>query len=144
VIYKYALDNIPKDKSQDLYRAYTIHEKKYGDRTGIESVITSKRRFQYEEALNENPLDYDTWFDLLKLLESAEEIDAELTRETYERAISHVPPAPVIIYMLTTYFAEQVLLTILLLSDITRIRLCTYTCYIYRKNPIGVVTSISG
>ena len=95
VIYKYALDNIPKDKSQDLYKAYTIHEKKYGDRTGIESVITSKRRFQYEEALNENPLDYDTWFDLLKLLESADEVDAELTRETYERAISHVPPAPV-------------------------------------------------
>lgn len=95
MIYKYALDHLPKEKSQELYKAYTIHEKKYGDRTGIETVITSKRRLQYEEKLNENPLDYDTWFDLLKLLEDAEELDAELVRDTYEKAISHVPPAPV-------------------------------------------------
>lgn len=49
VIYKYALDHIPKDKTAELYKAYTIHEKKYGDRTGIEDVIVSKRKFQYEE-----------------------------------------------------------------------------------------------
>lgn len=49
VIYKYALDHIPKEKTAELYKAYTIHEKKYGDRTGIEDVIVSKRKFQYEE-----------------------------------------------------------------------------------------------
>lgn len=49
MIYKYALDHIPKDKTAELYKAYTIHEKKYGDRTGIEDVIVSKRKFQYEE-----------------------------------------------------------------------------------------------
>lgn len=49
VIYKYALDHIPKEHTAELYKAYTIHEKKYGDRTGIEDVIVSKRKFQYEE-----------------------------------------------------------------------------------------------
>ena len=34
---------------QELYKAYTQHEKKYGDRGGIEDVIVSKRKFQYEE-----------------------------------------------------------------------------------------------
>jgi crooked neck len=31
VIYKYALQHIAKDRTQELYKAYTIHEKKYGD-----------------------------------------------------------------------------------------------------------------
>ena len=35
--------------SQELYKAYTQHEKKYGDKGGIEDVIVSKRKFQYEE-----------------------------------------------------------------------------------------------
>jgi len=87
------LEHIPKEKSQDLYKAYTIHEKKFGDRAGIESVITSKRRFQYEEAVKENPYDYDTWFDYLKLLESSNDADAEIVRDTYERAIAQIPPA---------------------------------------------------
>jgi len=34
---------------QDLYKSYTQHEKKYGDKGGIENVIVSKRKFQYEE-----------------------------------------------------------------------------------------------
>ena len=40
--------------------------------------------------LKENPLDYDTWFDLIRLLES--EDDAEAIRECYEKAIAQVPP----------------------------------------------------
>ena len=48
VIYKYALDHIPKEQCQELYKQYTIHEKKYGDRQGIEDVIVSKRKHQYE------------------------------------------------------------------------------------------------
>lgn len=48
-IYKYALDKLPKESCQTLYKNYTVHEKKYGDRAAIEDVIVSKRRFQYEE-----------------------------------------------------------------------------------------------
>lgn len=89
VIYKYALDHIPKDQAQELFKNYTIHEKKYGDRAGIEDVIVSKRKYQYEEQIKENPLNYDAWFDFLRLMESEGNVDA--TRETYERAIANVP-----------------------------------------------------
>lgn len=90
VIYKYALDHIPKDTSQELFKNYTIHEKKYGDRAGIEDVIVSKRKFQYEEEVKANPSNYDAWFDYLRLVES--EGNLEATREVYERAIANVPP----------------------------------------------------
>ncbi|CAH2011742.1 unnamed protein product [Acanthoscelides obtectus] len=93
VIYKYALDHIPKDQAKELYKAYTIHEKKYGDRTGIEEVIVSKRKFQYEQEIQQNPTNYDAWFDYIRLVEGEGDIDA--TRETYERAIANVPPAKV-------------------------------------------------
>lgn len=49
MIYKYALDRIPKSQAQELFKNYTMFEKKFGDRRGIEDVIVSKRRFQYEE-----------------------------------------------------------------------------------------------
>lgn len=49
MIYKYALDRIPKQQAQELFKFYTMFEKKFGDRRGIEDVIVSKRRFQYEE-----------------------------------------------------------------------------------------------
>lgn len=91
VIYKYALEHIPKEKAQDLFKNYTIHEKKYGDRAGIEDVIVSKRKYQYEEQVKENPLNYDAWFDYLRLMESEGNVDT--TRETYERAIANVPPS---------------------------------------------------
>lgn len=48
-IYKFALDGLPKEKCTEIYKNYTKHEKRYGDRTAIEDVIVSKRRFQYEE-----------------------------------------------------------------------------------------------
>lgn len=91
VIYKYALDCLPKDRTVEIYKAYTIHEKKYGDRSDIEDVIVSKRKFQYEQEIAENPGNYDAWFDYLRLLES--EGNVELIRETYERAIANVPPS---------------------------------------------------
>lgn len=49
VIYKYALDHLPKERCEEIYKHYTIHEKKFGSRAAIEDVIVSKRRFKYEE-----------------------------------------------------------------------------------------------
>lgn len=89
-IFKYALDKLPKDKSEEIYKYYTIHEKKYGDRTGIESIITDKRKLKYEEDLKENILDYDTWFDYIRLLENEEDVEA--IRDAYEKAIAQIPP----------------------------------------------------
>lgn len=38
-----------------------------------------------------NPLNYDAWFDYLRLLEEDQNI--EVVRDTYERAISNIPPS---------------------------------------------------
>ncbi|XP_051954682.1 crooked neck-like protein 1 [Xyrauchen texanus] len=90
VIYKYALDRIPKQQAQELFKNYTVFEKRFGDRRGIEDVIVSKRRFQYEEEVKANPHNYDAWFDYLRLVES--DADADTVRDVYERAIANIPP----------------------------------------------------
>lgn len=90
-IYKYALEHLPKERTIELYKAYTVHEKKYGDRAGIEEVIVSKRKYQYEQEVAENPTNYDAWFDFLRLVENEGQV--EVVRETYERAIANVPPS---------------------------------------------------
>lgn len=60
---------------------------------GIEDVIVSKRKYQYEQEVKENPSNYDAWFDYLRLVESEGNVD--VIRETYERAIANVPPTKV-------------------------------------------------
>jgi hypothetical protein len=57
-IYKYALEKLPKESSQDIYKAFTIHEKKYGDRIGIENIITDKRKKQYNEVRSHSLLEH--------------------------------------------------------------------------------------
>lgn len=90
-IYKYSLDRIAKQQAQELFKVYTQFEKKFGDRAGIEDVIISKRKFQYEEEVKVNPMNYDVWVDYIRLMEA--EGSLEMTREVYERAISNVPPS---------------------------------------------------
>ena len=90
-IYKYALEKMPKDKTAELYKSYTIHEKKFGEKVGIENVIMKKRKLQYEEEVTEDPMNYDAWFDYVRLVET--EGDQDVIRETYERAIANVPPS---------------------------------------------------
>ena len=43
--------------------------------------------------MKSNPLNYDAWFDYLRLLE--DDGNVEQIRDTYERAIANVPPAQV-------------------------------------------------
>ncbi|GKA08727.1 crooked neck-like protein 1 [Tanacetum coccineum] len=95
-IYKFALDHIPKGRAEDLYRKFVAFEKQYGDREGIEDAIVGKRRFQYEEEVRKNPLNYDSWFDHIRLEESVG--NKQRIREVYERAIANVPPADEIRY----------------------------------------------
>ena len=90
-IYKYALDHIPKERAVDLFKAYTHFEKKYGDHAGIENVITNKRKFQYEEEIKADPMNYDAWFDYIRLVEG--ECSQEVIHEVYERAIANIPPS---------------------------------------------------
>ena len=89
-IYRYALGALPEEECAQLSAQSVRFEKQHGDAAAIEDVILRKRRLQYAEALEARPTDYDTWFDLLRLEESAG--DEAAVRETYERAIANVPP----------------------------------------------------
>ncbi|KAI2057846.1 NineTeen Complex (NTC) component [Ophidiomyces ophidiicola] len=90
-IYKYALDRLPRSKSVALHKAYTTFEKQFGDQEGVEDVILSKRRVQYEEQVKENARNYDAWLDYIRLEETSGNV--ERTRDVYERAIAQVPPS---------------------------------------------------
>ncbi|KAI0267390.1 pre-mRNA-splicing factor CLF1 [Gloeopeniophorella convolvens] len=105
VIYKFALERLPRSKSANLYAAYTKFEKQHGTRTTLESTVIGKRRIQYEEELSHDGRNYDVWFDYARLEEGAfrqlreegatteeEEQAIGRVREVYERAVAQVPP----------------------------------------------------
>ncbi|XP_062203772.1 uncharacterized protein LOC133905968 [Phragmites australis] len=85
------MQRVPKGRAEELYRKFLAFEKQFGDREGIEDAIVGKRRFQYEDEVRKNPLNYDSWFDYIRLEENVG--NKERTREVYERAIANVPPA---------------------------------------------------
>jgi len=56
----------------------------------LENVLLTERRSTYETSVTDSPLDYDNWFDYIRLEEQNGTTDT--TREIYERAIANVPP----------------------------------------------------
>lgn len=110
VIYKYALERLPRSKSSGIYSSYSRFEKQYGTREGVEDTVLGKRRIQYEEELDSSEAaksNYDTWFDYTRLEEdayrallrsgssrSSPEVESarNRVREIYERAVANVPP----------------------------------------------------
>uniref|UniRef100_A0A1D1ZQ99 Crooked neck-like protein 1 n=1 Tax=Auxenochlorella protothecoides TaxID=3075 RepID=A0A1D1ZQ99_AUXPR len=91
-IFRYGLDTLPRSGVGELYKRFVAFEKQQGSREGIEEVIVSERRQQYDAEVRANPLSYDTWFDYIRLEEGAGDLGR--IREVYERAIANVPPAP--------------------------------------------------
>uniref|UniRef100_A0A0G4FV76 Suppressor of forked domain-containing protein n=1 Tax=Chromera velia CCMP2878 TaxID=1169474 RepID=A0A0G4FV76_9ALVE len=89
-IYKLALERLPKSESEELYRRFVSFQKRFGEKEEIEDVVVDRRRFFYEDELKKDPRSYDTWFDYIRLEESAGNL--ERIREVYERAIANVPP----------------------------------------------------
>ena len=90
ILYKFSLEHIPKERAKHIYDSYIQFEKEHGSKDAIENVILNKRRHFYEQEIAKNPLDYDNWFDYVRLEESVNEIGR--AREVYERAIANVPP----------------------------------------------------
>lgn len=90
-IYKLALDRVPRNRAGYLYEKFIAFERGYGCQQSIEDAILAKKRFQYEDEVQKNPLNYDVWFDYIRLEESVGR--KEKIREVYERAIANVPPA---------------------------------------------------
>jgi crooked neck len=93
-IYNYAISNLPEVSSAPVHDALMSFEKQRGERLGIEAVVLGKKRVDYEKRLLENPRDYDVWFDLIRLEDSAAASpeDVERVRQTYERAVANTPP----------------------------------------------------
>lgn len=85
------LSQYEKKQREELYKSYLTFEKKHGDREGIEYVILSKQRIQHIKRLEQDPYDYDGWFELVKLEEENGEVS--LVRDAYERAVANVPPS---------------------------------------------------
>jgi crooked neck len=91
-----------RSKRKELYDAYIVFEKKHGNKQGIETVIVQKQRAQYKERLEANPFDYDGWLEWAAMeqdyeqecMESQAAQQRERVRETFEQAVSHVPPYP--------------------------------------------------
>ncbi|KAK9474448.1 uncharacterized protein V1510DRAFT_447383 [Dipodascopsis tothii] len=90
-LYRWGLDTLARSRSAWLYREYSKFEKQHGDREGIEDVVYKKRRAQYEDAVRDEPANYDAWFSYAALAEDSS-TDVDEIRDVYERAIANVPP----------------------------------------------------
>ncbi|KAF0893165.1 hypothetical protein E2562_023192 [Oryza meyeriana var. granulata] len=90
-IYRFGLDRLPMAKTKELYSNYLAFEKMFGDQKRIEDTLMMKKRLLYEDEVTSNPLNYDGWFDYLRLEESLGNKDR--IKEVYKRAVSNVPPA---------------------------------------------------
>ncbi|KAF1743498.1 hypothetical protein MXB_2351 [Myxobolus squamalis] len=76
-IYKFAIDKLcGKDNHE-----YGKFEKRHGDRRDVEDVNIATNQF-----------DYDSWFDLISILENEIGDPAEI-RDCYEKAVAAIPPA---------------------------------------------------
>ena len=88
-------------RRKELYQAYVLFEKKHGSKEGIETVIVQKQRGQYKARMEANGFDYDGWLEWAALEqeyesqlvdEGAKTQQRERVRDTFEQAVSHVPP----------------------------------------------------
>lgn len=87
-------DDLPeweRKKREELYKSYLSFEKKHGNREGIEQVLSTKQRAQYNQRVAKDPHDYDAWFEFAKLEEETGDEDA--VRDVYERAVAQIPPS---------------------------------------------------
>lgn len=89
-IYEYALSKVPHSEKASVYDAFSRFEKQQGERLTVEAVISGKKETEYLKRLESDPRDYDTWFDLIKLVMGTG--NASHVRELYARAVSNEPP----------------------------------------------------
>lgn len=57
------------DRTRRLQEKYLAFEKQYGTREDMEETVMTKRRHQLEEAIAKEPMNYDNWFDYVKMEE---------------------------------------------------------------------------
>ena len=91
-----------QEQRDELYKAYIAFEKKRGDKAGIEDIVITGQRAEYEKRVTADPTDYDAWFEYAKMEEDHEAgrgsdntstENYNKVREVYERAIANIPPS---------------------------------------------------
>jgi crooked neck len=117
IIYKYALEQMEKkgfasNEAQELKQEYIVFEKKYGNRQGIEDAILETRRTHYQGIVQQDPYNYDAWFDYARLEENEGEYDR--IRAVYTQAVSNNPPINEKRYWYSLIHSRSYLLTYLL------------------------------
>lgn len=99
----YDISSWELQQRKELYKLYLTFEKKHGDRQGIERVLLTKQRREYIERVEQDPYDYDAWFEFAKLEEDNALLEADknnnhsrgdptAAREVYEKAVANTPP----------------------------------------------------
>jgi crooked neck len=88
-LYQLALKNLGEAGARELLSSYHQFEKRFGSETEIESAIIEKKRLEYQQLLEANPLRYDLWFELCQLLQTSATI--EMTREAFQRGVGNLP-----------------------------------------------------
>ena len=89
-LYKLAITKLPETHAREIRTEYLQFEKRYGGQTQIEDAVLEKKRAQYMEMLEANPLEYDIWFELCNLLQDLGNL--EDTRDAYKKASETKPP----------------------------------------------------
>lgn len=108
-IYHLGIERFPAHLAPALQHSHAQFEREWGDSAAaIDSVILQKRRAQYAANSENEPFNYDNWFDWIRLEEELLEVDYvnersafsstddsrfENIREVFEKAIAQVPPS---------------------------------------------------
>jgi len=91
------VQRLPPRRQVKLSFKQSEFEKKHGATNQVEDLVFSKRREQYEADVASDPLNYDTWFDYMRLEQSAFESSRsaetlDRARGIHRRAQSAIPP----------------------------------------------------
>lgn len=108
-IFQLGMEKFPAHLAPALQHSHAQFEREWGDSSAaIDSVILQKRRTQYATCAENEPFNYDNWFDWIRLEEELLEVDYtdesvlesstndsrfEDIREVFEKAIAQVPPS---------------------------------------------------
>lgn len=110
-IFHLGMERFPAHLAPALQHSHAQFEREWGDSAAaIDSVILQKRRYQYASNAENEPYNYDNWFDWIRLEEELLEVDYvnensstelmtsddsrfENIREVFEKAIAQVPPS---------------------------------------------------
>lgn len=109
-IFHFGMEKFPAHLAPALQHSHAQFEREWGDSAAaIDSVILKKRRAQYAITSENEPDNYDNWFDWIRLEEELLEVDYvnesslletsvnetsfDEIREVFEKSIAQVPPS---------------------------------------------------